>query len=191
MDEKEIVKRLLEKHKMVSEEYREFRAPQKEPHTLFEKLCVVAGKVLKVKPDPKVDEILEMTDLAINSSQLRAFSYLLFVFFIILGVLLLFLVPFLGIFTIVAALFSLIYFYYYPSLLFKSRRVRASTEVVLAVLYMVIYMRTNPNLEKAVEFAADHLEGPLARDFRKLLWDLAAKKYLTIKEALDLSLIHI
>ncbi len=185
MDEKEIVKRLLEKHKMVSEEYREFRAPQKKPHTLFEKLCVVAGKVLKVKPDPKVDEILEMTDLAINSSQLRAFSYLLSVFFIILGVLLLFLVPFLGIFTIVAAIFSLIYFYYYPSLLFKSRRVRASTEVVLAVLYMVIYMRTNPNLEKAVEFAADHLEGPLARDFRKLLWDLAAKKYLTIKEALD------
>ena len=50
---------------------------------------------------------------------------------------------------------------------------------------MVIYMRHTSNLEKAIAFAAENLEEPLALDFRKIFWDVEVKKFATIKESLD------
>jgi hypothetical protein len=49
---------------------------------------------------------------------------------------------------------------------------------------MIIYMRSSPNLEGAIKFAAQNLEGPLAWDLRKLLWDIETGKYSSADAAL-------
>jgi len=73
----------------------------------------------------------------------------------------------------------------YPARLIQVRQAQASSELILAVLYMVIFMRTTSNLESAVKFVAENLETSLSDDFKKMLWDVGARKYAGIKEALD------
>ncbi len=55
---------------------------------------------------------------------------------------------------------------------------------MLSIVYMVISMRISPNLENAVKFVATNLTGPLALDFRKLLWDIYMRKEESIDKAL-------
>jgi hypothetical protein len=73
----------------------------------------------------------------------------------------------------------------YPARLIKIRQAKASSELILAVLYLVIFMRSTSNLESAVKFVAENLETSLSDDFKKMLWDVDARKYSNIKEALD------
>ncbi|HII39012.1 TPA: hypothetical protein HA318_03350 [Candidatus Micrarchaeota archaeon] len=68
----------------------------------------------------------------------------------------------------------------------------ANREKMLAIGYMpeiinylIMSMRLSPNLEKAVEFAANHGRGKIADDFKKIVWDVQIGKYLSIEEALD------
>jgi len=65
------------------------------------------------------------------------------------------------------------------------KRKRSMGEMPMLVLYMAMYLRNNPVIEGAVRFAAFHLRGPIALDFRKLLWDVEIRKYLTVDEALN------
>ena len=51
-------------------------------------------------------------------------------------------------------------------------RMKASNQMVQSIFYIVTYMRHTSNLERAIEFAANHLEAPLSLDFRKILWDV-------------------
>ena len=67
-------------------------------------------------------------------------------------------------------------------------RLKASNQMVLCILYVMMYMRHTSNLEHAVRFAADHIGPPLSLDLRKILWDVETGKRNTIKEALDLYL---
>jgi hypothetical protein len=46
-------------------------------------------------------------------------------------------------------------------------------------------MKHTSNFEKAIAFAAEHLDNPLAMDFRKIFWDVEVGKYSTIKESVD------
>ena len=62
---------------------------------------------------------------------------------------------------------------------------KASSQMVLCILYMVIYMRHTSNLEHAIKFASEHVTGPLSLDLRKIFWDIQTGKYSTIKESLD------
>ena len=57
--------------------------------------------------------------------------------------------------------------------------------MVPAILYVVVYMRHTSNLERAISFAADHLQYPLALDFKKVFYDVQVGKFATIKESLD------
>ncbi|MEM4662947.1 MAG: type II secretion system F family protein, partial [Candidatus Diapherotrites archaeon] len=50
---------------------------------------------------------------------------------------------------------------------------------------MIMSMKLTPNLEKAVEFAADHGGGKIAEEFKKLTWDVSMGVYTTITEGLD------
>lgn len=64
-------------------------------------------------------------------------------------------------------------------------RLKASNQMVLCILYVMMYMRHTSNLEHAVTFAADHIGPPLALDLRKVVWDVETGKYSTIKQSLD------
>ncbi|HDD72631.1 MAG TPA: hypothetical protein ENG00_00905, partial [Candidatus Aenigmarchaeota archaeon] len=89
-----------------------------------------------------------------------------------------------GLMIIATGLLVSYYFLKYPENLVKIMRIRASSEVVLAVLYMVISMRISPNLERALQFASANISGELARDMRRLLWDIEMGRYYSASEAL-------
>lgn len=85
-------------------------------------------------------------------------------------------------------LLPMVVFYYivkYPSLKAQQKVVKSSEGLVLSVLYMVVYMRHSPNLEGAVTFAARHLDGPVARDLNKIMWQIDMRVYETVEEALS------
>jgi len=75
-----------------------------------------------------------------------------------------------------------------PQRLANAWRLKASSQMVPAILYMVVYMKHTSNLERAIEFASEHLEGPLALDFKKLLYDVEVGKYSTVKQSMDIYL---
>jgi hypothetical protein len=72
-----------------------------------------------------------------------------------------------------------------PERLAMQWRLKASSQMVPAILYIVIYMKHTSNFEKAVAFASQHLEEPLSLDFRKIFWDVEVGKFSTIKDSVD------
>lgn len=78
-----------------------------------------------------------------------------------------------------------IYVYYKPVYAAKNKVIESSGEMILTVLYMVIYMRSSPNLEGAIRFAALNLDGPISKDLKGILWDLEIGKYNRVEESLE------
>ncbi len=77
------------------------------------------------------------------------------------------------------------YLYTYPTRHATIFRIKASAEMLLATIYITIAMRISPNIEGAIKFAATNLNGPLAYDLRKLMWDVYTRKYDSTSSALD------
>jgi len=73
----------------------------------------------------------------------------------------------------------------FPIYLANKRRLAASNQMVVCILYIIIYMRHTSNLEHAIKFAGDHIGNPLALDLRKIFWDVETDKFSTIKESID------
>ncbi|MDP1696107.1 MAG: hypothetical protein Q8L29_04290 [archaeon] len=86
---------------------------------------------------------------------------------------------------LIASMFIFYYAYSMPQRLANAWRLKASSEMVPSILYVVVYMKHTSNLEKAIEFASQHLEGPLALDFKKIIYDVETGKYSTVKHSLD------
>jgi len=163
---------------------------KQKPVTWYEKACAFVEKVLPIKPSVKTKVKLEDSLRAayVNATPRGAFSLAFLLTIITLAVVMIF--TFLGI-GLVFALFGFMfvfgvfwYFYNYPNSQAKSMGIRMSADSVLAILYMVIYMRQSPNIEGAIKFASQNLEGPLAWDLRKLLWDMEVGKYASADHAL-------
>ncbi|MFH1638190.1 MAG: hypothetical protein ABIB71_07220 [Candidatus Woesearchaeota archaeon] len=73
----------------------------------------------------------------------------------------------------------------YPIHLAQRWRLQASNQMVLCILYVVMYMRHTSNLEHAIKFAGEHIGQPLSLDLRKVLWDVEMQRFSTIKDSLD------
>ncbi len=86
---------------------------------------------------------------------------------------------------LIASMFVFYYTYTMPARLANAWRLEASSQMVPAILYIVVYMKHTSNLERAVAFASEHLQGPLALDFKKIFYDVEVAKYPTMKQALD------
>jgi hypothetical protein len=86
---------------------------------------------------------------------------------------------------LVSSIFLFYYFYSMPSRLAIKWKLKASSQMVPAVLYAVIYMKHTSNLERAINFLSQNIEAPLSLDFRKILWDVETGKYSSIKDSLD------
>lgn len=184
------------KGRMTSREYRMFSEREERPLGWYEKLARFSGKILVANP-PKGSEqelagAINFTGLRVSPQQVMALTVMTIVAFAVLGVA----VAVSGLSSgieiplggMALALFGLplgFYFFKYPSNRLKEMRIKASSQVVLAILYMVVSMRISPNLERALRFAAANVSGPLAWDMRKLLWDLEMKKYYSASDAMD------
>ena len=73
----------------------------------------------------------------------------------------------------------------YPLGQVRNEQVKALTHVPEIIGYMIMSLKLVPNLERAVEFSAEHGRGRIAEEFRKILWDVQIGVYSTLSEALD------
>ncbi|MEM5804500.1 MAG: hypothetical protein QXU82_01485 [Candidatus Aenigmatarchaeota archaeon] len=184
--------RLPEKKQIATKatEYREFLAEIKEqPKNLFERLCSASARILPVDPPAGIarsmDDDIKTGYLGVTPRGVLAFSIL--TFFMLFIATFLSLVYNLGFFTVMLVIIMIGAFYYiftYPSANAKKTILKMSADSVLAVLYMIIYMRTSPNMEGAIKFASENLKGPLAWDLKKLLWDINVGVYSTADAAI-------
>ena len=202
-DLKEIYKRHLEKElgakleeqpsAPLTKEYKDFKAEFLPKHmTFYEKLCNLSESLMKIKPDQKkaadVQEAIDITHLSITPSGAISFSFLAPLVGAVFGALFAFLIFQSLFFVFLFLVFALLMIKplgKMPQFIANNWRMKASNQMVLSVFYVVTYMRHTSNLEKAIEFASQHLSPPLSLDLKKILWDVETEKYSSVKESLD------
>jgi hypothetical protein len=184
---------------IITKEYEDFKADYFPKHlSIYEKGCNWAEKTLNIKADkkqvPKLQEAIDICHLNITPNGVASFGILVPLLVIFLGIIFGFLIPYA---LTGAASFLLIGFFLVmgvvlmavlnklPYFLSNSWRLKASNQMVLAVFYIVTYMRHTSNLELAIDFAAEHLAAPLSLDFKKVIWNIETEKFDSIKESLD------
>ncbi|MEJ2267973.1 MAG: hypothetical protein P8X70_02770, partial [Nanoarchaeota archaeon] len=183
-----------------SKNYLKFKGEMAPDLTRFEKWCHSLGNVVKLKVSKKdekrIRRQLEIAHLEVEPWQVLTLSLMTFVGIFLLGLLISVAValirgslggfPFFFFFLIVVVALFLFYFVDgYPARLANKWRLKASSQMVPAILYVVVYMRHTPNLEKAIAFASEHLPYPLALDLKKVFYNVSVGKFSTIKESLD------
>lgn len=183
-----------------SREYVKFKSEIAPELTKYEKWCRSVGSLVKLKAAEKdrakIQRQLAIAHLDLEPQQPLTLSVMTFFSVFVLGLLVSVAValirgsfaafPFLFFFLmIILALFLFYYVNAYPARLANRWRLKASSQMVPAILYIVVYMRHTPNLEKAVAFASENLQYPLALDFKKVFYDVEVGRFSTIKESLD------
>jgi len=169
--------------------------------SMYEKVCNFAEKFLPITPDkksiPEIQEALRISHLNISPTGTMAFAVMAAFLIIIAAVVFGFFVPyvlsggayeggtFFGMFGIILAMILLIPMTKLPFIIANVWRMKASNQMVLSVFYVVTYMRHTPNLELAVDFAAEHLSPPLSLDFKKVIWDIETGRFDNVNESID------
>ena len=180
-----------------SQSYQRFRQSMIPSFTRYERWCKALGNLFKIKVGEKerqkIDRAIEIPHLNLNASEVVVFALSVLFLSFFGGILLFISIWFLtGFFSIMLLFLSLIlsiflffYFYKTPERLAIQWRLKASSQMVPAILYIVIYMKHTSNFEKAVAFAAEHLQEPLALDFRKIFWDVEVGRFSNIRDSVD------
>ena len=176
-------------------EYKQFKKEAMPKHmTLYEKACNFCEKILKIKVKPekaeKIQESINICHLNITPGGVQALAYLLPLAILILGASFSFLIGSLF-FVMIFMLFGIALIAVLnrmPDFLANNWRMKASNQMVLCIFYVVTFMRHTSNLENAIEFASEHLSPPLSLDLKKVIWDVEAGKYESVKAALDVYL---
>jgi len=183
-----------------SREYVKFKEEMAPDLTRYERWCKSLGSIIKLNVSEK-DEIrirkqLEIAHVDVEPGQALTLSVMSFVAVFLTGLFFSMAVvliqgdflkfPFLFFFLILVLSFFLFYFVNgYPARLANQWRLKASSQMVPAILYLVVYMRHTSNFEKAIAFASKHLQYPLSLDFKKIFYDVEIGKFSTLKESLD------
>ncbi len=177
---------------ITTREYRIFRRKEKRKKTWYETLVNISENFVRISPGKKMEEdikrVIAFTDMKITPEGVMGLLVTTIMFFAVIGIVAIItgIVPAIGgLMVIVLGALIGYYLIQYPKNVLKSMRIQASSQIVLAVLYMVVSMRISPNLERALRFAAANTSGPLAWDMRKLLWDIEMRKYYSAEDALD------
>ena len=183
-----------------SQSYLKFKSEMAPDLSRYERWCKSLGSVIKLnlskKDEDKVKKHLKIAHLDVEPWQALTLGVMTFLAVFFLGLLTSVAImlikgdfgafPFLFFFLML--IFSLFLFYFvngYPARLANKWRLKASSQMVPAILYVVVYMRHTPNLEKAISFASQHLQNPLALDFKKVFYNVEVGKFSSIKESLD------
>ncbi len=164
----------------------------------YERSCNFFEHIFKFSPSNKSrKKILEQITIAhmnVTPEGVYTLSYLLPLFLLLISVIGFAIVPmlvggnismfFLGI-SMVISLLLILPLQKYPSYLATAWRLKSSNQMVLCIFYLVTYMRQSSNLERAIEFAGDHLDPPLALDLKKILWNVENRTFDSISDALS------
>ena len=188
--------------KVESRQYQEFKKQWMPRNmTLYEKACDFSEKLLKITPDEKeaahVQECIDICHLNVTPSGVKSFAFVGPLLLVVSVALLSFLPFLLGIstdsssamffviFSVIVGLILYVPLGNLPEFLAADWRMKASNQMVLAIFYIVTYMRHTSNLENAIDFAAEHLPAPLSLDLKKIIWNVETQKYRSTKESLD------
>jgi len=196
-------------NEVFSREYEVFREEAiPSTNSFYENACQKVGKLISVavkeKEKARLEESIDVAHLRITPNQAYGFAVMSGLFIILLGFVS-WIVAFilssgsgierltsmnmgsmlLGFILILVGGFLIKPLSNMPEFFANRWRLRASNQMVLCVLYVVMYMRHTSNLEHAIKFAAENIENPLSLDFRKIFWDVEIRKYSSIKESLD------
>lgn len=183
--------------KVTSREYSQFKRELYPGHyTFYEKACNFSENILRLKVDPvsaeQKQKDLDQVHLNCSPSGVLSFSILAALAVMVFGSLLAFMVPLLFglppmfalvVMNMIGGLILIPVLQKVPGFMANTWRMKASNQMVQSVFYLVTYMRHTSNLERAIGFAADHVDPPLSLDFRKILWDVENQKYPSIKES--------
>ncbi len=185
--------------KITSKEYTEFKQeiyPAR--YTWYEKACNTSEGILKLKVTGDkavvVQKDIDLCHLNVTPSGVTSFAVIAVLIIAVVGSLLGFAFPmlfggepkvFLVFFFLFVGAVSFPALQKIPSFMANTWRMKTSNQMVQSIFYLVTYMRHTSNLERAIGFAADHLDPPLSLDFRKILWDVETQKYSTIRESAE------
>ena len=166
-------------------------------NSFYERACSFAHSFLDLAPTnkeyrKKVEESIAATHLDVTPESVYTLAILSMLMFIFLGFLIGFITFLFGVTQIFLALFLIVMgivilspLSNYPIHLAQKRRLRASNQMVLCILYIVIYMRHTSNLEHALKFAGEHVGNPLALDLRKVYWDVETNHFPTVQASIE------
>ncbi len=180
-----------------SQEYEQFKSDMMPEVSRYEKWVKSFGNIIKIKfsakDNIKLNKSIEVAHLDVSPAGvggLAVFSSLMIFLIGILASLIIWFFggsfPFIFLFLFfVSGIFVFYYFYTMPSRLAVKWKLKASSQMVPAILYAVIYMKHTSNLERAINFVSQNIEAPLSLDFRKVLWDVETGKFSNIKDSLD------
>ena len=165
--------------------------------TSYEAFCNFFENIIKIKPKEKdyieLEKSIQATHLQITPEGAASFaafiSLILTLFSIGLGAYFYFTgkleLILLSVLLILISFLLIKSLTHIPNIIASRWRLRASNQMVLCILYVVMYMRHTSNLEHAIKFASDHIGDPLDLDFKKVFWDIETGKYSNIKQSLD------
>lgn len=150
-------------------------------------------KSLEISQDPKLDEALDFVKLGLSTRQIKLFAYftcfliylvsmLAAVFGLLIG--LGFNALYLLLFGMIAAMALFYIILSYPMSLMALERMNAIGYAPRLIAYLIITLKEDPNLEKAVKFAAENGEDHMSLDLRRLLWNTWAGRHNSVGEAL-------
>ncbi|MDD5012152.1 MAG: hypothetical protein PHQ66_00690 [Candidatus Nanoarchaeia archaeon] len=183
-----------------SQSYSTFKEEMAPELTRYEKWCKSLGNIVKLKiaqkDQAKIQRSLEIAHLDLEPWQPITLSIVSFFSVFIVGLLVSVAISLFSgglenfpIFFFILVMFAGLFLFYfingYPARLANKWRLKASSQMVPAILYIVVYMRHTPNLERAISFASQHLQYPLALDLKKVFYNVELGKFSTIKESLD------
>ena len=183
--------------KKFGKSYEQFKGSMLPEFSRYERWCKSMGSVFKMKiaekDKTKIDRDIEIAHLNVSASEVMVFSTMLLLLTLFGGALLTVAIWFLGgpfslmllFLVFILAIFLFFFASKTPERLAMRWRLKASSQMVPAILYIVIYMKHTSNFEKAVSFASEHLQPPLSLDFRKIFWDVEVGKFSTIKDSVD------
>ncbi|MBW3020941.1 hypothetical protein KY334_06605 [Candidatus Woesearchaeota archaeon] len=164
----------------------------------YEKWCNAFEKFMRLNPPPNVKEEMQnqidVAHLNVTPEGVYSFSFLFPMLLVLISIVGFVVIPTLFSFNVsmfflmVSLLISLVLILplqRYPKFLAASWRSKTTNQMVLCVFYLVAYLRHTSNLERAIEFAADHLDPPLSLDLERILWSVENETFDNLKDALD------
>ena len=78
----------------------------------------------------------------------------------------------------------MVYLSEYPKIHARFMKIRSLGDIPEIQSYIVMAMKLVPNMERAISFAAENSTRPLARDLKKLIWDIHIRVYSSMDDAL-------
>lgn len=168
--------------------YKESAAEQRKKHwyeRLVSRLGIFSVELSDLEED--LNDAIRLLDWDVRTDRIFAAGLMLAGFSLValLPALLLNIPSVFKLFALIIPVIILFYFTYYPVIKAQKKVIGSSDELIMAILYMVVYMRNSPNMEGAVRFAALNTTGAIASDLKNVLWEAEVGNYPTVQQAFE------